>query len=59
MELDPCSFFNPLYLVEIFHFMIFNSTCEMESTAHHNIIILKYLNNPFNLNKTNLQLYCH
>ncbi len=41
MELDPCNFFNPLYLVEIFHFMIFSSTCEMKSAAHHNIIILK------------------
>ncbi len=54
MELEPCNFFNPLYLFEIFHVMIFSSTCEMKSVTYHNIRIKKSVNNPFNLNKTNL-----
>jgi len=59
MEIEPCNFFNPSYMLEFYHVMIFSSTCEMNLVAYHNIVIQKYLNNPFNLNKTNLQLYCH
>jgi len=59
MELEPCNLFIPLYLLEIFHVIIFSSTCEMKSVAYHNIVLLKNLNNPINLNKTSLQLYCH
>ncbi len=47
------------YLLEICHVMIFTSTCQMKSITYHNIIISKILNNPFNLNKTNVQLYYH
>jgi hypothetical protein len=57
MELEPCNFFNPPYLIEIFHVMIFSSTCEMKLVAYHNVVMSKYLNNPFNLNKISLQLY--
>jgi hypothetical protein len=31
MEFEQCNFFNPPYLLEIFHVMIFSSTCEMKS----------------------------
>jgi hypothetical protein len=41
MELEPCNFFNPLYLLEICHIMIFNSTYEMKSIAYHNIVMSK------------------
>jgi hypothetical protein len=59
MELEPCNFFNAPYMLEICHVMILSSTCEMKSIAYHNIVHPKYVNNPFNLNKTSLQLYCH
>jgi len=55
MELEPCNFFNPLYLLEIRHVMIFNSTYEMKSVPYHKIVMLKISNSPFNLNKTSLQ----
>ncbi len=58
MELEPCNFFNPPYLLKIYHVMIFDSTCEMKSVPYHNIVMSKNLNNPFNLNKTSLQQYC-
>jgi hypothetical protein len=41
MELEPCNFFNPLYLHEIFHVMKFSSTCEMKLVAYHNIVMSK------------------
>jgi len=31
----------------------------MKLVAYHNIVMSKYVNNPFNLNKINLQLYYH
>jgi hypothetical protein len=31
MELEPCNFFNAPYLLEIFHVMIFSSTCEIKN----------------------------
>jgi len=54
MELEPCNLFNPLYLLEICHVIIFSFTCEMKSIAYHNIVLLKNLNNPINFNKTSL-----
>jgi hypothetical protein len=41
MELEPCNFFNPPYLLEICHVMIFSSTREMKSVAFHNIVMSK------------------
>ncbi len=41
MELEPFNFYNPLYLLEICHVMIFSSTCEMKSIAYHNIVMSK------------------
>jgi hypothetical protein len=41
MELESCNLFNPPYLLEIYHVMIFNSTCEMKSIVYHNIIMSK------------------
>jgi hypothetical protein len=34
-------FFNPPYLFEIYHVMIFNSRCEMKLVAYHNIVMSK------------------
>ncbi len=58
MELKPCNFFNPPYLLEICRVVIFSSTCGMKLVAYHNIVMSK-IYKPFNLNKINLQLYCH
>jgi hypothetical protein len=41
MELEPYIFFNPPYLLEIFHVMIFHSTYEMKLVAYHNIVMSK------------------
>jgi hypothetical protein len=41
MELEPCNFFNPPYLLEICHVMIFSFTCEMKLVAYHKIIMSK------------------
>jgi len=41
IKFEPCNFFNPHYLFEINHVMIFNSTCEIKSVAYHNIIMSK------------------
>jgi hypothetical protein len=41
MELKPCKIFNPSYMLEICHIMIFDSTCEMKLIAYHNIVMLK------------------
>jgi len=41
MKLEPCNFFNPLYLLEIYHVLIFSSTCEMKLIAYHNIVMSK------------------
>jgi hypothetical protein len=41
MELEPCNFFNPAYLLEICHVMIFSFTCEMKLVAYHKIIMSK------------------
>jgi hypothetical protein len=41
MELEPCNFFNPPYLLEICHVMIFSSTCEMKLIAYYNIVMSK------------------
>jgi hypothetical protein len=41
MEFEQCSFFNPPYLLEIYHVMIFSSTCEMKSIAYYNIVMSK------------------
>jgi hypothetical protein len=41
MELELCNFFNPPYLLEICHVMIFSSTCEMKSIVYHNIVMSK------------------
>ncbi len=57
-NLNPATFSMVPYLLEIYHVMIFSSTCEMQLVAYHNIIMSKNVNNPFNLNKTSLQLYC-
>jgi len=54
MELEPCNLFNAPYFFEISHVMIFSYTWEMKSLAYK-----KYVNNPFNLNKINLQQYSH
>jgi hypothetical protein len=40
MELEPCNFFNPPYLLEICH-VIFSSTCEMKLIAYYNIVMSK------------------
>ncbi len=50
MELEPCNFFNALYLFETCHVMTLNSTCEMKSVAYHNIVMSKYVNDAFTLN---------
>jgi hypothetical protein len=59
MELEPCNFFNAPYLLEIYHVMTFNSICEMKLVTYHNIVMWKNVNNPFNLIKISLKLYCH
>ncbi len=41
MELEPCNFFNAHYLLEIFHVMTFNSTCEIKLVTYHNIVMSK------------------
>jgi hypothetical protein len=41
MEFEPCNFFNPPYLLEICHVMIFSSTCEMKLITYHNIVMSK------------------
>jgi hypothetical protein len=41
MEFEQGNFFNPPYLFEICHVMIFSSTCEMKSIAYHNIVMSK------------------
>jgi hypothetical protein len=41
MEFETYNFFNALYLLEIFHVMTFNSTCEMKSIAYRNIVMSK------------------
>ncbi len=41
MELEPCNFFNAPYLLEIYHVMIFNYTCEMKSIAYRDIVMSK------------------
>jgi hypothetical protein len=35
MEIELNNFFNAPYLLEIYHVMIFGSTCEMKSIAYH------------------------
>jgi hypothetical protein len=41
MEFEPCNFFNPFYQFEIYHVMIFSSTCEMKWVTYHNIVMSK------------------
>jgi hypothetical protein len=41
MEFEQCNFLNPPYILEIYHVMIFSSTCEMKSIAYHKIVMSK------------------
>ncbi len=67
MEFEPCNFFNAPYLLEIFHVMIFSSTCEMKLVAYHNIVMSKICEwclqfeykRVYNHIAINMQLICH
>jgi hypothetical protein len=51
MEFEPCNYFDPSYLLEICHVMIFSSTCEMKSITYH----ATYLSLECNVCKTLIQ----
>ncbi len=41
MELEPCNIFNAPYMLEIYHVITFNSTCEMKLVIYNNIVMSK------------------